>query len=294
MFGYVFPCQPELKIKDYEKFKGYYCGLCYSIKKNYGNIPRVTLNYDMTFLAVLLDSINKTNLKAKRAHCIVHPIKKRLFIIDNEAIDYAAFCNVALAYFKMTDDVRDDNSITSKFSAFFLKAYLKKFPEKLKKETEYIKDKLNELYLLEASKNKNLSLDMISHPFAELTGFIIASYCEDAFYKDNLYWLGYNLGKWIYLMDAFDDLEEDMKKLKFNAINSVFNQEKKPFKALKEDISSRIEFTVTSSAASCFDYLEKLNIEKNKDLLYNIIQFGLMEKMDKIFKGSDTENEKSL
>jgi hypothetical protein len=225
---------------------------------------------------------------------MLHPLKKRLFVINNKALDYAAFCNVALAYFKMTDDVQDDNSIISKFSAFCLKGYFNKFPDELKKQTNYIKNKLNELYLLEFDKNKELSLDIISHPFAELTGFIISSYCEDSLYKDNLYWLGYNLGKWIYIIDAFDDLEDDMKKNKFNAINHIFNKENCTYEVFSNFISSGIEFTLLSCASSCFNYLEKLDIEKNRDLLYNILQFGLMEKMDKFFKRSESENEKSI
>src|SRR3712207_3590877 len=84
MFGYVFPNKMELKIKDYEKFKAYYCGLCLSIKKNFGNLPRISLNYDMTFLAILLDSLNNTKINCLKGSCIAHPMKNRLFIINNE------------------------------------------------------------------------------------------------------------------------------------------------------------------------------------------------------------------
>ena len=91
MFGYVFPYKMELKIKDYEKFKAYYCGLCLSLKNNFGNLPRLSLNYDMTFLAILLDSLDKTKTHYNNHTCIVHPIKKRIFVVNNKALDYAAF-----------------------------------------------------------------------------------------------------------------------------------------------------------------------------------------------------------
>lgn len=284
MFGYVVPVKSELKIKDYEKFKAYYCGLCSSIKKNYGNLPRVIINYDMTFLAILLDALNKEKCKITAGRCIIHPLKKRLFIVNNAAIDYAAFFNVTLAYFKLTDDVKDDNSKISRFNSFFLKAYLKKIPDPLKKHSDNIKNKLNELYTLESKASESdISIDEISDPFADLTGFILGAYPNSAENFSLLYDLGYNLGKWIYIIDAYDDLEEDMKKEKFNAINCTLNSKKLSFPDFKVSIESRIDFLLVTCARNCFECLNKLPLETNKDILYNILQFGLLEKMGKVF-----------
>ena len=79
MFGYVMPCKNGTKVRDYEKFKAYYCGLCHTIKEQYGNLPRATLNYDMTFLAILLDSLNDKPLASKKITCSLHPFQKSLF-----------------------------------------------------------------------------------------------------------------------------------------------------------------------------------------------------------------------
>ena len=91
MFGYVTPYKMELKIKDYEMFKAYYCGLCISIKNNFSNLCRMTLNYDMTFLGMLLDSLECSKHKYVVTRCIAHPMKKKPKVIDNKALDYAAF-----------------------------------------------------------------------------------------------------------------------------------------------------------------------------------------------------------
>ena len=104
MFGYVLPCKMELKMKDYEIFRSYYCGLCIAIKNNYGNLPRLVLNYYMTFLAILLDALNSDDRSVVNNTCIAHPIKKRTKIINNEAINYGAFANVVLAYYKLRDE----------------------------------------------------------------------------------------------------------------------------------------------------------------------------------------------
>lgn len=284
MFGYVVPAKSELKIRDYEKFKAYYCGLCLSIKNNYGNLPRVIINYDMTFLAILLDALDEKKCEIQAGRCIVHPLKKRLFIINNTSIDYAAFFNITLAYFKLTDDIQDDNSKISRFNSFFLKAYLNKIPDSLKPHSEYIKQKLNELYVLEAkAAENNISLDEISDPFAKLTGFILSSYPNNIENSTILYDLGYNLGKWIYIIDAYDDLEEDMKKNKFNAINCTLNKNQISFLDFKTSIEKRIDFLLVTCARNCFECLDKLPLKTNKDILYNILQLGLLEKMEKVF-----------
>src|SRR5690242_13659370 len=126
MFGYVTPCKMELKIKDYEKFKSYYCGLCKSIKINIGNIPRAALNYDMTFLAILLDSLDNSKSIYTKQRCAIHPLRKKVILKDNDYLSYAAFCNVILSYYKLLDNINDDNSIKSKIFSLFFKNYLKK------------------------------------------------------------------------------------------------------------------------------------------------------------------------
>jgi len=313
MFGYVTPCKMEMKIKDYEKFKAYYCGLCNSIKSNFGNLPRLTLNYDMTFLAILLDALCENKYNFNRFKCLIHPLKKRIMINNNEALDYAAFCNITLAYYKLMDDVYDNKTIKSKVFSVFLKGYLLKSEKTYTKRSyidviDYAKEKLLLLNTLEAGHkdmgiDEHLSIDELSHVFADLTGFIISFYYKDAAFKDDLYWLGYNLGKWIYIIDAYDDLEKDIKSDSFNAINSLLNTDKLDFKKFSKCIKPRIDFLLATCAAQCLKYLDKLPLIKNEDILYNILELGLMEKMDKVLnkdcntynlKGVEYKDDKSL
>jgi len=291
MFGYVTPCKMELKIKDFEKFKAYYCGLCKSIKNNIGNLPRFSLNYDMTFLAILLDSMSETRSIYIKQHCLIHPVKKKLIIVDNSAIAYSAYFNTILSYYKLIDNFNDDKSLKSKVLSMSLKTYINNYPENIKSKQESVENKLNELYKVEASP-KGINFDEISHPFADLTGYILFSYLD--YENHELYRLGYNLGKWIYIIDAFDDLEKDMKQNKFNAIEAVLNKNNLPFKEFNEEIKDRVDFVLTTCAEQCLHYLNKLPLKKNEDLLYNILQYGLMEKMDKVFKRSCCDNEKPL
>lgn len=293
MFGYVMPCKMELKIRDYEKFKAYYCGLCLSLKNNFGNVSRFALNYDMTFLGVLLDSLGKNKNSYINSGCIAHPIGKRLKIVDNKAIDYAAFCNTSLMYFKLLDDYEDNNSLHSKILSLTIKKFVKTSDINLKPLIDYMENKLNELYTLEKSL-ESFTIDEISDKFADLTGFIISYYYKEEEFKETLYNLGYNLGRWIYIIDAYDDLEEDMKKRKFNAINKAFNEGNLPYEEFVNLIRERVELNLILSADSCLRALDNLPLAKNQELLYNILQLGLMEKMERIKMRSEEKNEKSL
>ncbi|MDF2878321.1 MAG: hypothetical protein K0S30_1417, partial [Clostridia bacterium] len=127
MFGYVTPLKDELKIREYTTFKSYYCGLCFHLKKEFGNLPRMTLNYDMTFLAVLLDSLTDKESTIQMKKCMTSPIKKKAVILDNEALTYAANMNVALVYYKLLDDAADNKSLKSKILAAVLSFYKKNF-----------------------------------------------------------------------------------------------------------------------------------------------------------------------
>ena len=282
MFGYVTPLKGELKVKEYELFRAYYCGVCNSIKKDFGNIPRMTLNYDMTFLAILLDSLNKNKITVKHKNCIAHPIQKRNIIMDNEATSYAAAMNISLFYFKVLDDVKDDNDLKSKFLSLTLSPYKRKISHSLESINDIIKENLSILSDYEDNKNFS-SIDEICHPFSVIVGEILKNYPfeidnDSEEVRMNLYDLGYGLGKWIYLVDALDDLKEDIEKNKFNPINYLYNKDNLSYDEFIIQIKDRIEFNILSCGCRCKESLDNLNLHKNKEILENIINLGMMDK----------------
>ncbi|MBU3196126.1 DUF5685 family protein [Clostridium algidicarnis] len=283
MFGYVTPCKMELKIKDYEIFKAYYCGVCKSIKSNYGNIPRISLNYDMTFLAILIDAFLDEPLELNPECCPVHPLKKRLSVRNNSSVDYASKLNITLTHYKFLDDLNDEKAFKYKILYSISNLYIKKNPLYLKDVENQIKTSLEKLSNQEKDIAEN-NIDSISDTFADLTGILLTSYnFKDKSFIEDLYWLGYNLGKWIYLIDAIDDLKDDMKNNKFNPINHCFNENNLEFLEFYSLIKDRVEFILVYCASQCLDIFYKLPIKKNKDLIENILKYGLMEKMDKVF-----------
>ncbi|WP_040212228.1 DUF5685 family protein [Clostridium polynesiense] len=281
MFGYVKPYKPELKVKDYEIFKAYYCGLCRTIKESFGNIPRLCLNYDMTFMAILLDSLGEEEGTYYMSRCLIHPSKNRMILKSNKALIFSAYLNVALTYYKICDDIQDDKSLKGALSGMFLKGYKDLFSKEYKTLNTVIKDNLDLLNSYE-SKESIDSLDEVCHPFAYLTGKVLENYdpSMDETRKDNLFNLGYNLGKWIYLMDALDDLKEDMRKNKFNPLNAVFNKNGLSFNEFYIKIKDGVEFNILCCANNVLDYYNSLQANFNNALLHNILSLGLMHRYE--------------
>lgn len=298
MFGYVLPLKGELKVKEYNLFRAYYCGLCFSIKKQFGQLPRMVLNYDMSFLAMFLDSITEEDIKAEAKVCIAHPGKKKAVILENKAIDYAANMNISLTIFKLIDDVNDDKDIKSRIFSLGLNPYKRKFDSRINLINEVIKENLDKLSKMEKEKNFT-SIDEICDPFSIIVGRILELYPEKIINDSRetrymLYDFGYSLGKWIYLMDALDDLKEDMEKGKFNPINFLYNENNLSFEEFFKVIKDRIEFSIFNCGCTCRDLLIELPLNKNKEILENIINLGMMDKYTKVINkslGIETEKE---
>jgi hypothetical protein len=286
VFGYVTPLKDELKIREYTTFKSYYCGLCFHLKKEFGNLPRMTLNYDMTFLAVLLDSLTDKDASIQMRKCMTSPIKKKPIILDNEALSYAANMNVALVYYKLLDDVADNKSLKSRLLASVLSFYKRSFSSDILTVNAVISENLNLLNTLEKHQTFS-SIDEICHPFSLIVAYILKMYPfpltnDTPELREHLFDLGYALGKWIYMIDALDDLEKDMAKQKFNPLNVLYNKNQLPYKELLEQIKDSVTFTILNCGYNCKHHLDHLPLYKNKELLENIISLGMMDRYTKV------------
>lgn len=279
MFGYITPVQGELTINDLNRFKSYYCGLCFCLKNRFGNIPRIFLNYDTTFFAIFLDALSNDSLQIKSSNCIRHPLTKRSYIYNNPAINYAADLNVSLVYYKLLDNVMDDNDLKSISSSKILKYYYNKIANDTLKNT--IHNSLDTLHGLEKS-SESYSIDEIAHPFSHIIGLILKDYPEKLVddsekLRNYLYNFGYSFGKWIYLMDALDDLRDDMTYGSFNPLEKLYNNSLS-YTSLIEIVKENLDFILMNLINNCSDLVRKIPFTKNKSIIENIINLGLVDK----------------
>lgn len=276
MFGYVRINKIDLTFREYENYKGYYCGLCRYLKKNHGEISRLGLNYDITFLIILLTSLYKPNTKIIEETCIVSPFKKKKKII-NEITEYAASMNIILCHHKLEDNLLDDKGIKDILAYNIYKGRLKLAYEKYSEKSEIIKEQMKLLNKLEKEESSNI--DMVSNTFGEIMGEIF-SYKEDQ-YKDDLRRIGFNIGKYIYILDAYEDLEEDYKKGRYNPFSEYINK--------REDLKIRVDKLISISLGLLASSIDKLNLQINRGIIENIVYSGVYLRYKNILnKGSES------
>lgn len=262
MFGYVRINKMDLTFREYEHYKAYYCGLCKYLKRNHTELSRLTINYDITFLIVLLSSIYQPSAQVFHEKCIVDPVKKKKHII-NDITEYAASMNILLAYYKLEDDVNDEGGIKSRLARQVYKKSFKTAYDKYPKKADFIKKCLGELRSLE--EDQSSSIDQTSNCFARPLEEIF-DYKDDD-YRDRLRKVGFNIGKYIYIMDAYEDLDEDLEKGRYNPFTSY----KDDREALKDRVDKLIGMTLSRLEEAILD----LDIEVNKSIIDNIIYSGV-------------------
>lgn len=257
MFGYVNVLQDELKIGEFKVFKAYYCGLCKEQGRLLGNVTRLSLSYDFTVLALLLDSLEDKPSEICPGRCMLHPTHKRPVAQSSPALFYCSYMSVALAYYKMKDDITDKTfskmALGYPFFALPVRKVKRKYPEKTE-QIEYFLDNIRRLEL-ENCKNIDLPAGEFGKLMAEL--FAVGG-SQDRILRQ----MGYNLGRWLYIVDAIDDFKKDQEKKRYN-----------PFadrKSIQESIHS-LWYNLSEVAAA----FELLDIKRNKPLLDNIIYQGI-------------------
>ena len=318
MFGYVVVNKPELKFREFDVYRAYYCGLCHSLSKRHGLSGQLTLSYDMTFLVILLSSLYEPEHSVTSKRCIVHPIKRQN-IISSEFTDYVADMNVILSYFKCLDDWHDDRSVLKLAYSKLLKkgaigknlnnvhatsdstddgsvaatqpsavddgsvaatqpnsdsnnqnsyftddsGHLHISPDySYKNKIEAISSLLDELGTREKMNETNV--DVVAGLFGRIMQILFVPF--DDIYAKGLGRMGFYLGKFIYIMDAFDDVEDDVKKGHYNVFSNCYTD---------PDFETHVKDMLTMMMAECSDAFEMLPAVDNADILRNILYSGV-------------------
>lgn len=261
MFGYVMANKPELKMREFARYKGFYCGLCQRLRSQYGILGQMTLTYDMTFLILLLSSLYEPKTGECKKRCIVHPGKKQ-YMLWNEISDYAADMNILLTEEHLKDDWEDERKLSGYVGMKAFARKKKKVEKCYPRQAEAISKALAEL--AERERENCQDIDMVARPFGELMGELFV-WKEDAFQKI-LRSFGFYLGKFIYIMDACMDVEKDKKKGCFNPFFERCEKE-----GYREWIEEVLDGTIKMAIAE----FEKLPLEQDLPILRNILYEGV-------------------
>lgn len=279
MFGYVVPLKNDLKVKELMQYQAYYCGLCRSIGSRFGETAKLTLNYDSTFAAMLLAALNEEKqLSSAPKRCIYKPLqKKRPVAEDCGSLRFAADLNVALAWFKAMDDWKDEKKIT----AFTLKTALNPAAKRISAVRPNlmaaIESGIRELSTLE--KENCAELDAPADCFARLMRESVKEApLKEEKLRPALQALFYHIGRWIYLMDAWEDREKDAQKRSYN-----------PFNTTGAGID-RASFLMHCSVNKAIEAYNLLDVAINREILDNILYLGCTAKTQHILGGKHEQS----
>ena len=284
MFGYVTVYEKLVSEADFAVFKEYYCGLCKAMGRNCSQLTRLGLSYDITFLALVLSSLDGAEPEREYRSCIAHPFKRRDYVVNDAAINYAADMGVLLDYYKLLDDWNDERSIKALVGLLLFRIGKNRAFARNRKKSALINEYLKKLSSLEAALSD--CIDECADCFAKiLEALFTPDFITDTEQIKVLKWFGYNIGRWIYVIDAVNDMETDHRKGEYNPFN--VNYSGGDYREYAKKIRAEKEFTLTytlSNAAAAFDLLE---IKRNKTLLEGIIYDCLKAKQAQILNRGD-------
>ena len=287
MFGYLTVYKPELKFKEFEMYKAVYCSLCKRLKKDYGLISSFTLNYECTFLALLSMAIEEECPHFEKCRCTYNPFKKcNKCVGGGDGLDFAAAVTVVLSYYKLLDEI-DDNGFFKRLILYPIKPFLKR---KFKKASKRYPDlcKAAGVYASEQTEIERTGcneLDKAAYPTAKMLSSVFSMLNGD---KELLSHLGYCLGRWIYLMDAYDDILDDIKKKNYNIFLAKLNGNN------IEELSSYAYSVLNFTLGEAVDTLEKMKIHHFKTILANITRDGMTHVQQSAREKVRNNNEQSV
>lgn len=287
MFGYLMPYKPEMKIKHYDLYKSVYCGLCKVLGKQYGLLSRLTLSYDCTVLTVLGLSLNQEKVCAKKGRCVCNPLKKCVFCHgeENGVFKTASAVSVIMTYYKLEDTIADSKGI-KRFGAKLLHGLFSRCHKKAAADFPKIEQltvsMMNEQRIAEQER---AGIDHAAQPSADMIAGICMCLNDEPSLQPILKEFGYYVGRWIYLMDAADDLEKDKKHHAFNPFLQA--------EISKQNINDYCNGVLNASAARAVAAFNLLDLRDDfAAVLENILHDGIAAVQKKcLYEEQDYEGE---
>ena len=282
MFGYVTPDKSQIRQQDYVLYRAFYCGICKTIGDRFGQFARYTVSYDSAFLGALISDCLDYPQKIEEQSCIGNPFNKKPMIVTNPLMEKISAVTVILARYKLRDDVIDGDKSKRVAIKILSGAYnkAKEIAPECDKIVAYWYDELRK-----CEKSGETSVDKVSHCFAMMMKNLFADLLQDKA-DDNILSLAYNIGKFVYIADALDDVDEDFKSGNYNALLSAYpgyENRRQFIEDNKKDLEFLFAFTVNKAIASFND--RKYN--QSYSLLENVIYYGLRKKTQELFYSQD-------
>ncbi len=275
MFGYIRPAKGDLKVKEFELYRSVYCGLCKQLGRAYGPFARMTLSYDFAFLSLLHMSVNGQKAHIAKQCCFVNPLKKKNCCLQNPSLEFSAAAAMVMLYYKVVDNIQDSKGF-KKCGYFLLKPFAKSAYKKACRVYPQLGNIIGDCMKRQAELEHMdvSSIDRAAEPTAQALSQICMLLTQRPEQKRVLERFGYCLGRWVYLMDAFDDMEEDLKNKNYNPFLlrfGIIEPDEQKIKQAKEYAVGALNLTLGELANA---YV-LLDVKAFEPIFYNIVYLGL-------------------
>lgn len=273
MLGYVKAFKPEMKIKDYELYRGIYCSLCRALGRNYSPVAQLFLSYDFAFAAVLRLAVMQSCFSFSQKRCPYNPAKKCMICSEKDELDLCSHAVIITVYYKVLDNLRD-KGIKSKIIAALIYPAVSLMHRKAVRLAPDIEKAIGESMKIqeETEKKENAGIDEAAHPSADALGKVISLGFEGK-NKEKLYSLGYLVGRFVYILDAADDLESDIKSGSFNPFKAEFSDIRNA--ECRAAFAEKAEGMLNLTHSRALDVLDEIEKNRFEDILENIVFDGL-------------------
>ena len=284
MFGYVVVDKPSLRIREYDYYRATYCGLCHTMGKCTGCLSRMTLSYDVAFFVLIREMLEGTEVEIVKKRCVRHPIKAINTVEINSQLEYSAYVGGILTAQKIEDNISDEKGIKS-----YVAKICKFILTKMERECEFtypdlwdfVAEKLDKLSEIE--QNRVASIDIPADVFGELMSGLLSFGLEGdkKLIANNI---GKRIGRWIYIVDAFDDYEKDRESGSYNPFVLLYNEEN-----FTEDNLITISKMLEAELAMVYSAVELIDDEdKNRtEIVKNILCLGMPARVEKVCNKTD-------
>ena len=280
MFGYIRILQPELKIKEYQCYRGIYCGLCRQMGKCTGQCSRLTLRYDAAAMVCLRMAARGTQPTFTERRCFLHPLTKAPVLDSCEETGAVSCIMAVLAYHKCKDDIADERGLARlrARAAYPYFAYLRRRAKKRMPGIDEVAMRGMQAFA-KAEKEANGSADIPANAFGSLMGELLSIETEGQAHAV-LFELGKTLGRWVYLIDAAEDYQKDVQKGRFNALYALYGE-----KQLTDDQKKTLNTLLTlelEDAVAAVDLIDFDGREDMRAVIYNILCMGMPAQADEV------------
>lgn len=267
MFGYVRVQKEELRLREYADYRAVYCGLCRAMGKCTGQCSRLSLSYDAVFLYLIRAAARNIKPVFSTGRCFVHPLCRRRFAVVDDELTFAARASALLTYGKLCDDLADERGVKRAAKALllpFFRAANRRADLRAPEKT--VTEDLAALSALEKEETPSVDApcEVFGHLLGEVFAFGLAGDAEKITRA-----IGYRTGRWIYAVDAADDLEKDARDGQYNPFLLLYGG--MPTPAQKAEIEKALTYDLQALAAA----LDLLPSGELTDIAKNIVYLGM-------------------